>query len=235
MGFITLVCHPAVAAMRDVGAAAPVAVSSAPSLAPSLTPSPAHSLSLSPSLSLSRLSFLVGASTFKGETGVAFGLRCRLNADPALGTWFLELGGTPPHDVTGYGSASAAGTFPGLSVNGQTASYSEAHLTISDQFYRIGLFSVEAGAGISVAELANRADFTVSPGTPFPYALEETDHATRLSPWVSAGLEVHLTERLSVHLDAAYLDYTNKQMAQGSELDLSFRGVMVRPAVEWTF
>jgi hypothetical protein len=176
-----------------------------------------------------RFSYLVGASIFKGEVAPALAVRAALPKQLQL-----ELGGSLPHPVSGYASDSFSG-FIAPFQNDETAevsSFAETHLALVYPLYQEARWSVEAGAGVSFAIVTDHLTQTLElgGGTSEEFA---SYHNQRILPSGMAllGAGVQLTEHLSFHLDASYVHYDHGDAINLQSFNLSFSGVILRPAL----
>jgi hypothetical protein len=172
-----------------------------------------------------RLSLLGGSAIFKGETGVALGLRCDLPAN-----FLVEWGGVLPHPVAGYAKDTyyLNGLYPNTD---QVSSYGETHWALLYPLLKKDRIMLDCGAGLSLAAVTDHSDrVTLVNGTPEPSSSDS--HKTLLSPLVQLGLSAALTDWLSVRLDAAWLSYANHDNPFGPTFGLGFSGIVIRPMLQ---
>jgi putative endonuclease len=180
----------------------------------------------------SRLSMLVGVSSFKGEVAAALAVRAELPYG-----FQVEAAGVLPASVSGLAEDRASVNTPTPTpVTGQVTNLSEADLALLYPFYKREGFSLEAGVGLSVAQVTSQSEWATNAGTPEAQAFQDRTLQSAFSPLVELGGNYRFTPHLSIHLDLAYLTYSNNvRTPVGQPLALSFRGLAVRPMLAWRF
>ena len=175
---------------------------------------------------------LAGASIFKGRAGAALAVRAELPHG-----FQVEAGGVLPANVSGLAEDRASVNTPTPTpLTGQVTNLSQADLALLYPCYKREGFSLEAGVGLSVAQVTSQSEWTTNAGTPEAQAFQDRTLQSAISPLVELGGNYRLTPHLSIHLDVAYLTYSNKvRTPVGQPLALSFRGLAVRPMLAWRF
>ena len=185
-----------------------------------------------PSLEPARFSLLVGVSSFKGEVGAALAVRAELPYG-----FQVEAGGVLPASVSGLAEDRASVNTPTPTpLTGQVTNLSQADLALLYPFYKREGFSLEAGVGLSVAQVTSQSEWATNAGTPEAQAFQDRTLQSAFSPLVELGGNYRLTPHLAIHLDVAYPTYSNNvRTPVGQPLALSFRGLAVRPMLAWRF
>jgi outer membrane protein W len=200
----------------------------------SISPASASSAAVNPPAGETARSYtaLAGASIFKGEVGTALAVRAELPYG-----FQVEAAGVLPANVSGLAEDRASVNTPTPTpVTGQVTNLSQADLALLYPFFeRMGL-SLEAGVGFSVAQVTSQSEWATNAATPEAQTFQDTTLQTAFSPLVELGGNYRLTPHLSIHLDVAYLTYSNNvRTPVGQPLALSFRGLAVRPMLAWRF
>jgi hypothetical protein len=186
------------------------------------------------SLSDNRLDFLAGASLFKGETGIALAVR-----GPLVNDFRWEVGGILPHQVSGYASDGAVSVAPPSteSASLRVRSFGEAHVVALYPLFEKPRSSgtpgwtLDAGAGISLAFVDNVIDQQVTNGQ-FSSANSYPTNKARIGPRLQLGVAAALTDRISVRLDIAWVDYANRDSFGAHNFNLNFSGFLINPMLQ---
>jgi hypothetical protein len=183
------------------------------------------------------LDVLTGAAIFKNQVGIALAIRGPLICDLS---W--EVGGILPHPVSGYASDSATSVAPPFIAtdNARVRSFGETHVVALYPLFqtprspgRPGV-TVDAGAGISIGFIQNEIDEQLTGGGS-PQFFADTDNKVRLSPRLQLGVAFAFTDRLSIRLDAEWVDYANNDSAGVTNFNLGFRGIIISPVLQVRF
>jgi hypothetical protein len=179
------------------------------------------------------LDFLAGASIFKSQVGMALAVRGPLAQD-----FRLELGGVMPHQVSGYAADSSVSVVPPMTVSdsARVRTFGEVHaLVLYPLIQRPRAdghpgVTVDAGAGISLAFVANEIDEQLTEGV--SYLTPYHDHGAQVGPRLQLGAACALTERWSIRLDVAWVDYANDYPYGTHTYHLGFSGFLINPMLE---
>ena len=73
------------------------------------------------------------------------------------------------------------------------------------------------------------------PITSTPYSFTFDYHRKPLGPLAMVGARWRLSDHVAVRADLSYAYFDNKDSFLDQPFNLTFSGLMIRPAVEWTF
>jgi hypothetical protein len=182
----------------------------------------------------SNLSLLAGAAIFKNQVGIALAMR-----GPLVKNMEWEVGGVPPFQIAGYPSAQVTSVVPPFTEvdSVRVRSFGETHvvalyplLKFPPALGRPGI-TVDAGAGISMAIVDNEIDRQVTGGVNPGSNADRTVNAL-FSPRLQPGVAAAFSDRLSLRLDAAWVDYANHDSFGIYNPSLGFRGIIITPLLQ---
>jgi hypothetical protein len=177
---------------------------------------------------------LAGAAIFKGQTGIALAIR-----GPLVKNMEWEVGGIPPFQVAGYPRVQVTSVVPPFTEvdSVRVRSFGETHavllyplLKLPPALGRPGV-TVDAGAGISMAIVDNEIDRQVTGGVNPGSNADHTVNAL-FSPRLQLGIAAAFSDRVSLRLDAAWVDFANHDSFGVYNPSLGFRGIMIFPVLQ---
>jgi len=179
------------------------------------------------------LDVLAGAAILKSNVGVALALR-----GPLVSNVRWELGGILPHFVSGYANDQV------VAVAGANTETDSAEVHQFGEAHAVGLYplwqrprearqlgyTLDAGAGISIAFVDDYINDQVTGVKNYQTLYHNNE--VKVGPRIQLGGAVSLSERLSLRLDLAWVDYGNNSGLNTHTFDLGFGGVVISPMLQ---
>ena len=111
-------------------------------------------------------------------------------------------------------------------------SFAEMHLALLHPLWQYERFTLEGGAGLSLGVVDNHVHQQISIVNGTTSAFDPHSIKIVPSPLVMLGIGAKLTARSSIRLDAAWVNYANRDTTNARAYNLSFSGVMIRPSLQ---